>query len=334
MAAKSVKPTESEALSFGQLGQDPLPVRDTQTGVKALRLGANTELVTPQQFWLYEFPGGDTPIIDPHKREPLLAGSDDKPDVRLSIELEAFNFGEAHKEDRDPKARASLRLDVGKDKGSTSNLDLLLWSTSSAIDLAQQIREKKKPKDLAFRGNDVFKRRPIEIPGGLGAINLEVIKHKEPSWWAKVFKGATGSAAQDLIRTLGFPGITSDVLQFVNNAFGAFEDNNAEIIFQSRPLTVAVTQRAKSDFTDDNPAYKVASLNRSRYLIVRRQDIDAISAAKAVYVGGYGMLAPKEDYDRHGDVYDYADNPLNKLTYGVLRVRTKEVALDQSVEGP
>ena len=193
---------------FGKLGNEPLQFQSKPVffdsssltkGAVAEELSFQTEQgVVPhnfstaagpsqndKQFYLYQLGGDKTPLIDPHNTEPTLDGSDKEPDTLVSVELESFNFSRSLNVDSD--TQATLRLDIGKDDQARSNLDLLLWSVSSAIDLAQQFKKGKtaKPADLNFKSASVFKSGPAQIPGSLGKITIEVVKHDKPRFGMK-----------------------------------------------------------------------------------------------------------------------------------------------------
>jgi hypothetical protein len=338
---------------FGKLGNEPLrflskPVffdnsfltKDAGLKELALQTGPGivphdfTKTVGPsandKQFYLYQLGGDKAPLIDPHNAEPTLEGSDKEPDTLVSVELESFNFSRSLNVDSD--TRATLRLDIGKDDQARSNLDLLLWSVSSAIDLAQQFKKGKtaKPADLNFKAANVFKSGPAQIPGSLGKLTIEVVKHNKPSIWDEIWGAVTGKAGQTLITTLGFPAITLQALDFLNGVFSQFAENSAEPLFQSQPITLAFTKRAKTDFAGDTPNMLVAAMNPGRYVFARQADAVTLGKASPLYLGGVGALVPKADYQKNPNGYDLSTNPLNDITYGILHVRSKTAQLDWS----
>ena len=69
--------------------------------------------------------------------------------------------------------------------------------------------DKTESKDLKSDFSQALSRRPVEIPGGLGKVTFNVIKHKEPPWWKQIFKFLESGTAKELVSTFGLPGVNS-----------------------------------------------------------------------------------------------------------------------------
>jgi hypothetical protein len=89
----------------------------------------------------------------------------------------------------DKATDATMRINFGKDENSRDKaFDTLFWSIAAGLKLYDQAKN-KRAESKEFKGD--FRKacgnRPIEIPGGLGKLSFEVVKHKEPAWW-QIFK--------------------------------------------------------------------------------------------------------------------------------------------------
>jgi hypothetical protein len=320
---------------FGQLGYSPISY--------PLEVASSTELATfdadaagvrsqpgldPDQFTLFQLAGQDapSPIVDLHSATPTLDGNDDNPDARASIDLLSFRI--APSEHLDRTMQATLRLDIGKDRSSPSPLDPLFWSIAAGLDLAAQaVTAPAESKALSSDFSKAFKRRPIEIPGGLAELRVEVVAHVEPPWWRRIFSFADNASVRKLVAAIGFPGIALDAVQLLDTMLGRFDEGKAKPIFRSRPLTVALTKRAAIDFSGGLSSVSAAVLNDGVFLMLRHRDVSLLKLHPPVYLGGYGRLVPKASWDPAAPKPP-DDDPYSDLSYAVLRVKTRATRLD------
>jgi hypothetical protein len=317
---------------FGTLGYEAIDRPLETAGLAAFEATAFATAkglgVDPNQFTLFQLMGGkdETPIVDLHAASPRLKGSDDNPDVRMSIDLLSFRIAPA--EGLDPEMQATLRLDMGKDRSSPSPLDPLFWSVAAGLDLAAQtITGPRDPKTMGADFSKAFKQRPIEIAGGLGQLRIEVVAHAEPPWWRRVFAFADNASVRKLVAAVGFPGIALDAVQLLDATLGEFSRVKAKPIFQSRPLTVALTERAANDFTAGLSSVSAAVLNDGMFVMLRHRDVSVLMAEPPVYLGGYGRLVPKKSWQ--ADVAAVTgDDAYADLSYAILRIRTKSIKID------
>ncbi|MEJ2717437.1 MAG: hypothetical protein P8182_09910, partial [Deltaproteobacteria bacterium] len=165
------------------------------------------------QFIVFQFStevNGPT-ILDMSEVNPVKPGGDDKPDALARIQLVSFHVGSD--ESIEKNARATLRLDFGKDSNSDSPLDTVFWSIAAGLNLYNEAMKKPtEAKDLKTDFNEAFSRRPIEIPGALGRLSFVVVRHKEPAWWRKIFTFFQSGTGKALISAVGFPAITQQAI--------------------------------------------------------------------------------------------------------------------------
>jgi len=284
------------------------------------------------QFILFQFnpvPDGIT-ILGASEVEPSKAGSDGKPDSLASVQLTSFHIGTNEK--IESSTRATLRVDMGKDASSSSPLDTVFWSIAAGLNLYNEA--KKKPsdaKDLKTDFNAAFSRRPVEIPGGLGRLSFEVVKHKEPKWWQKVFRFLQSGTGQALTTAIGFPAISTQAVGFLDELLNRLDRSDPEVLFKSRPMTLATTKRARDEFTGGAASISVGVLNPGFCLLARGRDYGTIVSGQAQYMGEHGLLKPK-DMPLDQFLREPGQNPFNALTYAVLRVGIGETRLSPQLD--
>lgn len=281
------------------------------------------------QFVVFQL--GDTmdgpAILGAEAVKPKLAGSEEEPDVLAKLHLASFHVGAGEKIDKN--TRATMRINFGKDPSSTDRMfDTAFWAIAAGLKLYNDSTGKPaQTKDLAADINRAFGNRPIEIPGGLGNLSFEVVKHEEPKWWQKVFSFLQGGTGQALTSVLGFPAVTQGAIGIIDELVGRLADEEPEVLFRSKPMRLALTGRAHDEFTGGNPRVRLGSLNSGYCVLARYGDYADIAGSNAVFYPTHGLLAPAD-----ADPTNYASlttkNPLNGLTYAVFRVRTKGTALD------
>lgn len=269
-------------------------------------------------------------LLDATAVQPALEGSSDQPDVLARLNLVSFHLGKG--EDIDPDTRATLRITFGADpSSSTRMLDTAFWAVAAGLKLYAQSQDGKggvaQDKQLATDLNRAFANRPVEIPGGLGLLSFEVVRHQEPQWWQKLFDFARGGTGQALSAALGFPAITQPALALVDELLNRLAEDKHEVLFQSAPMRLALTQQAHEEFTGGNPRIKLGALADGYCVLARGRDRDALLAADPVFLPTHGVLAPASaDPGRVEEIT--TGNPLFGLTYAVFRVKMKTTQLD------
>ena len=284
------------------------------------------------QFVVFQFsktPDGPT-ILDTSQVEPIKEGSADKPDALAVVQLASFSVGTD--EEINKNTRATLRLDLGKDSNSDSPLDTVFWSIAAGMNLYDDIKRKpSEAKDLKTDFNEAFSRRPVEIPGALGKLSFEVIKHKEPKWWQRIFTFLQSSTGKTLTSAVGFPAITGQAIGFLDELLNRLDKSNPEVLFKSRPMTLALTTRSRDSFNAGVPSVSVGVMNPGFCLLARGRDYKTLVDNKPVYMGAYGLLKPKE-MDLQEFLQSPSANPFNKMTYAILKVGTAETKLNPSLD--
>jgi hypothetical protein len=248
------------------------------------------------------------------------------PDARARVDLASFSIGTD--EGIDKNARATLRMDLGGDSNANTNLDTLFWSVAAGMNLYNEAKNKKADAiDLKADFNSAFSRRPVEIPGGLANLSFEVVRHKEPKWYQKVFTFLQSGTGKTLTSAVGFPAITNQAIGFLDELLNRLDDSKPEILFKSRPMTLALTQRARDNFQAGVSSVSVGVLNPGFCLLARGRDYKTIIDNNPVYRSDVGLLKPKEM-----PVAEFLNaphnNPFNRMTYAVLKVGSAEARID------
>ncbi|MCP4003746.1 MAG: hypothetical protein GY725_06075 [bacterium] len=279
------------------------------------------------QFIVFQFNDQDSGkrIIETSSVEPALDGNDDNPDVNARLQLASFHLGTGHNLKED--TRATLRLDFGKDKDSNSSLDTVFWSIAAGMELYEAHKKKAPPKEMGSDFSEAFAHRPIEIPGGLSQISFEVIKHREPPWWKKVFSFLTSGTGTALTSAIGFPGITTQAVSFVDELLGRLHKSEPEVLFKSHPMTLALSKRAKSDYTGGLSSVRLGSLRQGFCLIARGRDFKTVHEYDPIYYPSYGKLVPKDVTPQDLVAGNYED-PFGEMTYAVLRLVLRETKFE------
>jgi hypothetical protein len=209
--------------------------RQAKDGKLSLVSDNGTKISLRDQFLVFQFNNkmeGPT-ILEASLVEPKIAGSPNEPDVRVVMEMLSFNLGSNEATDKD--TRATMRINFGKDQSSTDkHFDTLFWSIAAGLELYNSYTNKRaESKELNGDFNKAFGNRPIDIPGGLGQLSFQVVKHKEQSWWRKLLGFAHSETAKSLVSMLGFPGITTQAIALIDELLGRLEDSAPDVLFTS-----------------------------------------------------------------------------------------------------
>jgi hypothetical protein len=316
---------------FGTLGRVPIdhPLQEEVATLAAVGGSTVSETrvaiqggIDPQQFTLLQLTDGG--LADLHDVRPNLAGSEDAPDVQTRIQLVSLHMSD---QDREANAghQASLRLDIGKDPRSSSQLEPLLWSVAAGIDLIGCTGEGRNARidaDLSAG----FKQRPIEIPNGMAQLRIEIVTHPEPPAWRRYFSFlARSDETKLLVSVLGFPGITIQAANLIDQLMGAVDEARAQVLFRSRPLSIAMNGIAVTDFKAGLYTVSVAGVNDGYLVMTRFADMHRLLDMKSdiEFRGGDGLLVRKGS-GILGEEFDH-------ITYAVLRIRSKSSRIESLV---
>jgi hypothetical protein len=324
-AARRATGPAGKARGGGDMWSEGVPSTNyvSDTGAAASQSDMKDQFVV---FQLNESMEGPA-VLNAEAVRPKLAGSDDEPDILTKLNLISFHVGDG--ENIDKGTRATMRINFGKDPSSTDRMfDTAFWAIAAGLKLYNDnTGQPAQTKELSADINRAFGGRPIEIPGGLGNLSFEVIKHEEPKWWQKVFSFLQSGAGQGMTSVLGFPAVTQTAIGIIDELVGRLSENEPEVLFKSKPMRLALTGKAHEEFTGGSPRVRLGSLNNGYCVLARYGDYNEIAASNAVFYPTHGLLAPAS-----ADPADYASltsgNPLHGLTYAVFRVRMKTTALD------
>lgn len=330
---------------FGELRHDPLaPVQPTgrprpfapieeAPGAPPVSLYAEesvglTSADLSDQFFVFQFGGTEEQprVLEANDVTPSVEGSDDEPDVHVRMQMMSFHVGRRDAINSD--SRATMRLDIGKDENSSSHLDTLFWSVAAGLKLYDESKKKSaEPRELKTDVSSAFVNRPIEIPGGLARLSFEVVKHREPPWWKKVFRFLTSDTGAALTSAVGFPGITTQAIGFIDELVDRLSSSEPEVLFKSRPMPLALTQKARSEVIGGVPGVTVGALSPGYMLLARGRDFPKIVETNPRYPIHLGILVP--DGVTNQDVMAGAyDDPYEDMSYAIFRVAMKQTSVD------
>ncbi len=288
-----------------------------------------TELDLENQFIAFQLSNkADGPaILESSEVTSSIKGTADEPDVLMNLEMQSFHI--ANNIDIDKNSRATMRINIGKDKDSTDRyFDTAFWSIAAGLDLYNKAKEKPaEPKDLKTDFKQAFGNRPIEIPGGLANLNFEVVKHREPKWWQRIFKFLQSDSGQTLTSTLGFPAITNNAINMIDELLNRLDKSEPEILFKSRPLRLALSEKAKLDYTGGSQRIKIGSLSPGFCVLAKGKDFNTFINSNAFYYPTYGKLVPSNVSNADLVTGNY-DDPFKDVTYSIFRVGMKQSKLD------
>jgi hypothetical protein len=314
-------------------GGEALGVRTVGRGAEesmlSLKSDSGAGVSLSDQFLVFQFNNqleGPT-ILEASKVEPKIVGSPNEPDVRLAMEMLSFNLGA--NESIDENTRATMRINFGKDQSSTDKrFDTAFWSIAAGLQLYDSYKNKRtESKDLKGDFGKAFGNRPIEIPGGLGQLSFQVVKHKEPPWWKKLLGFAHSDTAKSLVSVLGFPAITTQAIALIDELLGRLADSEPEVLFSSVPMRLALSQWARDEFGGGNPRIRIGCLRQGFCMLARGRDYETIAKANATYYSQYGKLIPAGVNEADLVAGNY-DDPFKNITYAVFRVGMGGTKLD------
>lgn len=314
----------------GEAGHEEAVVKAGLVKALGFRSDSGKEVEAADQFVVFQLNHemeGNT-VAESADVAPAIEGSTEDPDVLVSLRMLSFQVGQQEDVDRD--TRATMRLTFGKDENSTDKFfDNVFWSIAAGLDLYNQATGEKTPgKDLKCDFGKAFANRPIEIPGGLGVLQFEVVKHKEPKWWRKIFSFLGSGTGKSLVSVLGFPAITTQAIDMLNEMLSRFlEDATPEALFKSKPMRLALSQYAKDEFTGGNARVRLGALRPGFCVMTRGRDVDAFNEENLVFYPTHGILAPDDALADDVASGEYED-PLEDVTYAVFRVGMKSTKLD------
>ncbi|MGS2765154.1 hypothetical protein [Sinomicrobium sp. M5D2P9] len=266
-------------------------------------------------------------ILESSEVTSSVPGSDAEPDVLVNLEMQSFHIGKDVHVDKN--TRATMRINIGKDENSTDKyFDTAFWSIAAGLDLYNRARKKPAdPKDLKADFRQAFGNRPIEIPGGLAKMTFEVVKHREPKWWQRIFKFLQSGTGQTLTSTIGFPAITHSAINLLDELLNRLDKSDPEVLFKSRPLRLALSEKAKRDYTGGSERVKIGSLSPGFCVLARGKDFKTFVDSDAFYYPTYGKLVPSGISNTDLVSGNYKD-PFENVTYAIFRIGMKQHKLD------
>jgi len=261
-------------------------------------------------------------VKSPQDIKPTLETSEKFPDVVLDSRLVSFHIGESERLEQDTKA--TVRITFGSDQNTFRARDMgenLFWAITSGINLWNSRGMKARPKDFTSDFRKVFGNKYVELTGGSGTLKVEIVQHKKSSWWEKVFDFSQSSSGRSLISALGFPGVTSNVIKFVDDAANKFVGDNAKVLFSSRGLPIAFTKQSQAEISATGT--RIGSLKTGVWIFARGRDLPLLAAQEMTYDATLRRLFPaaKNIVDI---ISGKTPDPLRKVTYAIMNSRLKK----------
>lgn len=265
-----------------------------------------------------------------HEMEPAFAGSDDKPDVLMRVEMVDFHLAENKKLKEGD--RATMNITIRQQNPVDDHLQPLYWIATTGLDLYKMFTDKSQDNEQGKADlHEAFGRRPIEIPKGTAVLKFDVKKHPKTQWWEYLFAGVRSQAGQALVKILGLPGIALDAVKAVEDLVGRLVDHQAETLFASNELPLVLTQSAKDRLLDGNKHNKVGALRPGLFLLARGEDYKLIKEQAPFYHYTYKRLFPAGTDDMDILDPDYID-PFKNVTYAIFRVAMVDTKLNPAYE--
>lgn len=261
-------------------------------------------------------------FVDPWETEPRIQGSDEEPDVEMSLKLSAFQVADASDSKRD--ARALMRVTTGTSSGNPTDESDIFWVLNTAINVYGQYQAAKRGEKVPLAQP---RQKPLAIPiylkGGVGSIKLEVVQSSETTFFQKVIGFLKGDTAQTVAAAFGLPVVTRVALNAVDALLTRMMEKNQKTLMGGEFLQFAFSRRGKDALSGDGSL--VASLGPGRWLFSTYDAYTTINAQKPLFDTSIGRLVPGEAKGNlpgfYDDIYKNPKNdPFGQLTYALIDV--------------
>ena len=247
------------------------------------------------------------------------------PDIAMAINLVHFNL--SNKEELNKRTRATMRLTIEQKDPLFQQQEPLMWIASVGLKIFDIVKNKKSLKDVNLADfNGAFGNRPIEIPKGRATLSFDLIKHREPKWWQKVFNFTNSPEGHALSAALGFPGVTQNVVGMMDRLFKDITKSRSEVIFNSEKIDLAFTNAAKGEDSFE----ETAVMNRGYYLVCKGSDLGFFMSTPAKFNKAVNNLIPRdigmEEFLSEGFV-----NPFDSKTFAIFKVALANMTIDKTL---
>lgn len=255
--------------------------------------------------------------------EPAFEGGENAPDILMEVSLIHFNI--SNQEEINKRTRATMRLTIEQGISLNNNLKPLIWIASAGLKIYDIIKNNKtvaEDEKLADF-NNAFGNRPVEIPQGQVKLSFDVIKHREPKWWQKVFQFIQKPAGVTLTAALGFPGVTQGVVGVVDRLFSDLTKSKSTVLFESDKIDLTLTKAALgegSDFED------YAVMTPGYFLICKGSDLGFFMNNPARYNRAIKNLLPVNAKPAEF-LAGNKKNPFDAKTFAIFKVGMQETKL-------
>jgi len=264
-----------------------------------------------------------------HDIDPVLEGKEDRPDVLMRVEMVDFHLAEDERLNK--RDRATMNITIRQENAVDDKLEPLYWVASAGLDLYNLYNDKNKREKASTDLHEVFARRPIELPNGVGVLKFDVVKHREKRWYDFAFDIFTSKIGKAAVSVFGLPGVALEAAGIVKNLFNKLKDNNAEILFDSMELPLVFTKAAKDRMLKDNTNNMVGAIQPGMFLLARGRDFQLFKSLAPFYHYTYQKLYPQGTTNEQMMDVNFSD-PFKNCTYALFRVAMVDTKLHPAYE--
>ena len=264
-----------------------------------------------------------------HEIDRVLEGKGDRPDVLMRIEMVHFHLAKDERLRRD--TRATMNITIRQENAIDDKLEPLYWVASAGLDLYNLFNEKDNKKETQTDFHEVFARRPIELPNGIGVLKFDVIKHDEKKWYDVAFDLFTSKIGKAAIAVFGLPGVALEAAGIVKNLVSKIKDRKAEILFDSKELPLVFTKAAKEKILKDSTHNMVGSIQPGMFILTRGRDYKLFKEQSPFYHFTFQRLFPQETTSEQMMDSSFID-PFKNCTYAIFRVAVVDTKLNPAYE--
>jgi hypothetical protein len=301
----------------------------TEPGSKGSEGEANNELAN--QFIPFQIVGNqDKNLVQQvHEIDPLLEGKEDRPDVLMRVEMIDFHLAEDERLNK--RDRATMNITIRQENAVDDKLEPLYWVASAGLDLYDIFHEKDRREKVKTDLHEVFSRRPIELPNGVGVLKFDVIKHREKRWYDFAFDIFNSKIGKTAVFAFGLPGVAIEAAGIVKNLFDKLKEKNAEVLFDSMEMPLVFTKAAKDRMLKDNAHNMVGAIQPGMFLLARGRDFERFKGQSPFYHYTYQKLYPQGTTQEQMMDPDFID-PFKNCTYALFRVAMVDAKLNPAYE--
>jgi len=270
---------------------------------------------------------GNFKAVDPYSIQPEIEGSAETPDIYMKMTMEKFHIDKRIYCDKN--STATFRLVVGPAQNKISEkVKPIFWVISAGMKLHELFSNNQGDRDQKMDINldESFNGKPIEIPGGVVSIHLDVVKHRHPKWWKNLFNFLKDTVGKTVISAIGFPAVTGEAINIIDNTLNQIDRlKDREYIFSSTRTGILVSltkwgdQKAEWFGATGDFSGSLGSLNPGVWIMIQTKDIPFFTKTPFYFDQVYGGLIPIGTTPLEAKAPDFV-NPFDNTTFAVFKV--------------